>query len=205
MKKLLAVIALFLWFQPAWAGELSQAISAYRARNYEAAVAIIRPLAERGDPYAEFTLGAMYDNGIGVPRNFTLALSWYKRAGQQGLADAQYMAGRFYGGGRGVKQDIAKALFWLELAAAGGHPMAPLLRDQHYNQLKDRGAPARDGGRHRLAVPASHPAPLQHHALHLSELDAAARLDALRPAVLLSGLHPAAVQPRLLLAGVTGS
>lgn len=137
MKKLLAVIALFLWFQPAAAAELAQGISAYRARNYEAAVALIKPLAERGDPYAEFTLGAMYDNGIGVPRNLTLALSWYKRAGSQGLADGQYMAGRFYGGGRGVKQDIAKALFWLELAAAGGHPMAPLLRDQHYNQLKD--------------------------------------------------------------------
>ena len=138
MKKLLAVIALFLWFQPAAAGELSQGISAYRARNYETAVALIMPLAKRGDPYAAFTLAAMYDNGIGVPRNFDLALTWYKRAGAQGLADGQYMAGRFYGGGRGVKQDIAKALFWLELAAAGGHPLAPLLRDQHYNQLKDK-------------------------------------------------------------------
>jgi len=137
MKKLIAVIALFLWFQPAMAGELSQGISAYRARNYEAAVALIMPLAERGDPYAQFTLGAMYDNGVGVPRNFTLALSWYKRAGNQGLADGQYMAGRFYGGGRGVKQDPARALYWFELAASGGHPLAPLLRDQHYNQLKE--------------------------------------------------------------------
>lgn len=137
MKKLIAVIALFLWFQPAAAGELSQGISAYRARNYEAAVALIMPLAERGDPYAQFTLGAMYDNGVGVPRNFTVALSWYKRAGIQGLADGQYMVGRFYGGGRGVKQDPARALYWFELAASGGHPLAPLLRDQHYNQLKD--------------------------------------------------------------------
>ena len=138
MKKLLAVIALLLWIQPAAAGDLSRGIFAYRSGNYEKAVATIMPLAEQGNPYAQFTLGAMYDNGIGVPRNFVQALAWYKRAGAQGLADGQYMAGRFYGGGRGVKQDIAKALFWLELAAAGGHPMAPLLRDQHYNQLKDK-------------------------------------------------------------------
>ena len=136
MKRLVAVIALFLWFQPASAaGELSQALSAYRAKQYGTAVAILKPLAERGDPWAQYSLAVAYDDGFGVPRNFKLALEWYKRAGYQGLADAQYMAGRFYGGGRGVKQDPAKALFWLELAAAGGQPWAPLLRDQHYNQV----------------------------------------------------------------------
>ncbi|MCA3554132.1 tetratricopeptide repeat protein [Aestuariivirga sp.] len=135
MKKFIAAIALILWFQPAAAGELWRGVNAYNARNYAVAVAIMQQLAGRGDPYAEFTLGAMYDNGVGVPRNLTMALALYKRAGAQGLADGQYMAGRFYGGGRGVKQDIAKALFWFELAAAGGHPLAPLLRDQHFNQL----------------------------------------------------------------------
>ena len=137
MKRLLAVIALIFWLQPAEAGELAQGLSAYRRGHYEQAVALIKPLARQGDPFAEFTLGVMYDNGLGVPRNFTLALQWYKRAGIQGLADAQYMVGRFYGGGRGVKQSPATALYWFELAAAAGHPLAPLLRDQHWNQLKD--------------------------------------------------------------------
>jgi len=141
MKRFIAVIGLLFWLQPAAAGELSEGLSAYRSGQYGAAVALLKPLAAQGDPWAQYSLGVAYDDGFGVPRNFQLALEWYKQAGYQGLADAQYMAGRFYGNGRGVKQDPAKALFWLELAAAGGHPLAPLLRDQHYNQLKD---PVRD-------------------------------------------------------------
>lgn len=136
MKRLFAVLALLFLAAPACAGELAQGLSAYRVGNYEQAVALVRPAAERGDPYAEYSLGVMYDNGLGVPRDFALALTWYKRAAYQGLADAQYMTGRFYGNGRGVRQDPAAALFWLELAAAAGHPLAPLLRDQHYTQLK---------------------------------------------------------------------
>ena len=137
MKRIFAILALLFWLQPAHAGELSQGLSAYRAGNYPMAIALLKPLAQAGDPVAQYSLAVAYDDGFGVPRNFKLALEWYKRAGYQGLADAQYMAGRFYGNGRGVRQDPAKALFWFELASAGGFPLAPLLRDQHYNQLKD--------------------------------------------------------------------
>lgn len=137
MKRIAAIIALLFWFQSAHAGELAQGLSAYRAGNYGEAVALFRPLARQGDPWAQYSLAVAYDDGFGVPRNFALALEWYRKAASHGLADAQYMAGRFYGNGRGVKQDPAKALFWFELAAAGGHPLAPLLRDQHYNQLRE--------------------------------------------------------------------
>jgi TPR repeat protein len=137
MKRILVILAFLAWLQPAAAGELSRGLSAYRAGQYGAAVALLKPLAERGDPWAQYSLAVAYDDGFGVPRNFRLALEWYKRAGYQGLADAQYMAGRFYGNGRGVKQDPAKALFWFELATAGGHPRAALLRDQHYTQLRE--------------------------------------------------------------------
>ena len=137
MKRVLAILALLLWLQPALAGELARGYAAYRAGKYGEAVALLKPLAQAGDPWAQYGLAVAYDDGFGVPRNFKLALEWYKRAGSQGLADAQYMAGRFYGSGRGVKQDPAKALFWFELAAAGGQPQAPLLRDQHYNQLRE--------------------------------------------------------------------
>jgi TPR repeat protein len=137
MKRIVAILALLFWLQPAQAGELARGLSAYRAGNYGEAVALFRPLAQQGDPWAQYSLAVAYDDGLGVPRNFKLALEWYRRAGYQGLADAQYMTGRFYGNGRGVRQDPAKALFWFELAAAGGFPLAPLLRDQHYNQLKE--------------------------------------------------------------------
>lgn len=141
MRRWLALIVLCLWLGPAWAGELRQGVSAFRQGDYETAVLILKKLARQGDPYAQFSLGAMYDDGRGLPRNLKLALQWYKRAGAQGLADAQYMAGYFYGGGRGVRQDPAAALYWFELAAAGGHPLAGNLRDQHWSQLR---APVRE-------------------------------------------------------------
>lgn len=141
MRRILTFIVLLLWLQPAAASEYSSGIFAYRNGQYPRAVALLKPLALEGDPYAQFALGVMYDDGIGLPRNFTLALLWYKKSAAQGLADAQYMAGRFYGSGRGVKQDPAAALFWFELAAAAGHPLAPLLRDQQWNQMK---SPQRD-------------------------------------------------------------
>lgn len=137
MKRALALLAVLLaWSQPSLADGVSKGYYAYQQHRYDLAVALLKPLAEEGNPYAQFNLGALYDDGLGVPRNFTLALLWYRKAGSQGLADGQYMAGRFYGNGRGVKQDPAAALFWFELASAGGHPLAPALRDQHWNQLK---------------------------------------------------------------------
>ena len=105
MKRLFAAIALLIWIQPAHAGDLGQGLSAYRVGNYGQAAALIEPLAQQGDPFAQDSVAVLYDNGLGVTRNFSLALKWYKRAGYQGLADAQYMAGRFYGNGRGVRQD----------------------------------------------------------------------------------------------------
>lgn len=141
MKRLIALLALLLMAQPALAGQLAKGLSAYRFGHYDEAVALLKPLAVDGDPFAQFSMGVLYDDGLGVPRNFRLALLWYKKAASQGLADAQYMTGRFYGNGRGVKQDPAAALFWFELAAAAGHPLAPLQRDQHWNQLR---SPVRD-------------------------------------------------------------
>ena len=77
----------------------------------------------------------MYDEGRGLPQDFPRALSWYKKAARAGLVDAQYMVGRFYGRGRGVKQNPSAAFYWFNLAAAGGHPLAATLRDQHRHQI----------------------------------------------------------------------
>ena len=94
MKRIVAILVLLFWLQPAQAGELAQGLSAYRAGNYGAAVALLKPLARAGDPWAQYSLAVAYDDGFGVPRNFKLALEWYKRAGYQGLADAQITSRR---------------------------------------------------------------------------------------------------------------
>lgn len=135
MRTVLACAALFLAIHTAQAGDFERGVSAYRHGDYAGAVSLIEPLARHGDPFAQFALAVMYDDGRGRPQDFSKALAWYTRAARAGLVDAQYMAGRFYGRGRGVKQNPARAFFWFNIAAAGGHPHAARLRDQQRAQV----------------------------------------------------------------------
>lgn len=131
----MAAAMLLLAAASAAAADYKTGASLYRSGEYRAAVGVLKPLAEQGDVLAQFAIGAMYDDGRGLPQDFSLALKWYKKAAQAGLVDAQYMVGRFYGGGRGVKQNPSAAFFWFNLAASGGYPRAASLRDQHGLQI----------------------------------------------------------------------
>jgi hypothetical protein len=134
--RLLAVgLALWLAAAPAVASDFGQAASLYRSGKYERALEILQPMAASGDPYAQFTIGVMYDDGRGVPKNLKLAHHWYLRAARGGLADAQFMAGMFYAVGRGRPQDVERAYIWLDLAAAGGYPDAERARDQEMGEM----------------------------------------------------------------------
>ena len=42
MKRIVAILALLFWLQPAQAGELAQGLSAYRAGNYTTAIALLK-------------------------------------------------------------------------------------------------------------------------------------------------------------------
>ena len=80
-----------------------------------------RQAAERGEAWAQYNLGLMYDNGDGVPEDDTEAVKWYRKAAEQGLANAQYNLGVMYANGNGVPEDNVVAYMWLNLAAAQGH------------------------------------------------------------------------------------
>jgi TPR repeat protein len=131
--------AMLLWLllgcSVAWADDYGKAIKAYKKGEYEAALSFFMPSAKHGDPYSQFAIAVMYDDGVGKPQNFDRALEWYRRAAEGGLVDAQYMVGRFYGRGRGMPQNPDRALFWFNVAASGGHPDAPRLRDQQRSQV----------------------------------------------------------------------
>ena len=133
-------LALAVWMTALMTGlcradDYRKGVAAYRDGDYGYSVALLKPLAQSGDPYAQFAIAVMYDDGVGLPQNFTNALHWYRKAANAGLVDSQYMVGRFYGRGRGVKQDPATAFFWFNIATAGGHPYAARLRDQHMLQI----------------------------------------------------------------------
>ena len=112
---------------PAWAadGEWDQARTAHERGDYAAEVAIVRPLAEKGSPAAQFNLGVLYDQGKGVPQDDALAMQWYRKAAEQGLPQAQINLGIMYEQGQGMKADYVQAYFWYALADTQGDSQAP--------------------------------------------------------------------------------
>jgi putative methionine-R-sulfoxide reductase with GAF domain len=102
--------------QPAKAASQSPAPPTVAADSLEG----VRKLAEQGDPTAQFSVGARYATGEGVPQDYAEAVRWFSMAAEQGHVVSQATLGAYYWAGRGVPQDLVKAYFWSVLAQAAG-------------------------------------------------------------------------------------
>src|SRR5436305_8006906 len=108
---------------PASAQNVKAGIEAWQRADYSAAVAIWRPLAEKGDADAAFNLGQAYRLGRGVPTNLSIAKSWFERAARQNHVDAQTTLGLLLF----QNNDQAEGLKWLKAAAEQGEARALLV------------------------------------------------------------------------------
>jgi uncharacterized protein len=107
------------------AGPLEEATAAYDREEYGTALQLLRPLAEGGDPRAQYSLGNIYIRGNGVPQDYAEAMRWYRMAGEQGYGPAFTSLGDMYDAGQGVPRDYAEAMKWYDMAAEqreGGTP-----------------------------------------------------------------------------------
>jgi TPR repeat protein len=80
--------------------------------------------AEQGYASAQYNLGVMYDNGLGVAQDYKEAVKWFTKDAEQGYAEAQYNLGNMYNKGKGVLQDYKLAVKWLTKAAEQGYASA---------------------------------------------------------------------------------
>lgn len=78
--------------------------------------------AEQGDAVAQFDLGFLYDNGIGVAEDDEQAIYWYNRSAHGGDKVAQFNLATLYEMGEGVEQDYIQAYMWYYIASQKGHP-----------------------------------------------------------------------------------
>lgn len=85
---------------------------------------------EAGESNAQYIIGEMYYNGLGVKKDHAEAAIWIRKAAEQGLSEAQFVIGHMYYYGLGVKEDPEEALIWCRKAAKNGHIRARLLRDK---------------------------------------------------------------------------
>ena len=102
---------------PVLADALEDGIVAYHNKDYAKAVALWKPLADKGVAAAQYQLGTLYAEGRGVEQNDAIAAIWFQRAAEQGDAAAQYNLGASYSEGLGVTKDDTEAAKWFRRAA----------------------------------------------------------------------------------------
>src|SRR3954464_12834380 len=122
-KYLAGLICIAALSAPGSAQSVKAGIDAWQKTDYSAAVAIWRPLAERGDADAAFNLGQAYRLGRGVATNLGAAQTWFERAAKKGHVDAQATLGLllFQNGNQ------PEGLKWLKAAAEQGEARALLV------------------------------------------------------------------------------
>ena len=89
-------------------------------QNYKRAAQWFEEAAYNGIANAQYNLGVMYHQGIGVQKNTDSAFRWYHAAAEDGHVEAQYNLGIAYIEGIGVPYDAQRAASYFENAAQGG-------------------------------------------------------------------------------------
>lgn len=91
------------------------------------ATGLLKKIADRGHPDAQYFLADCYANGIGTrtgKQDFGQAYTYFVLAAKHGHPDAAYRAGTCYEKGWGCRKDTGKALQFYRKAAAQSHPGA---------------------------------------------------------------------------------
>lgn len=90
-------------------------------RGEDRTLAELRLKAEKGDAEAQYSLGVIYDLGIGMPKSYAESGQWYLKAASQGLAEAQFQLGvRYFEFGKKAKENYTTAFTWFYKAATQG-------------------------------------------------------------------------------------
>lgn len=96
------------------AGEL-----AAQEQNWVTALSNWEPLADQGNPRAQFYLAGIYDQGLGVPKDTELAVQWLIKSAKNGYPLAQFNLGNGFFK-RGEEKDFQQAALWWNAAAEQG-------------------------------------------------------------------------------------
>ena len=106
-----------------------QAISAYKDGDFTKASKIWLDLAKKNDPTAQYSLGRMYELGVGVNQNYEKAVYWYERAVKRGNANAQGSLAVLLAMGQGIERNLVDSYVMSSLAAYGSDKWSIELRE----------------------------------------------------------------------------
>lgn len=112
---------------PATAVNGPNKVEAQKEELMKEATGLLKKIADRGHPDAQYFLADCYANGIGTrtgKQDFGSAYTYFVLAAKHGHPDAAYRAGTCYEKGWGCRKDTGKALQFYRKSAAQSHPGA---------------------------------------------------------------------------------
>jgi TPR repeat protein len=105
---------------------LQKGLAAFEAKAYAQAIALLKPLAEKGDPEAQCLMGNVYHLGLGLTPNLSEAVRWYRKSAEQGYGVASNnLAGIILVGEHGELPNRREAEYWYEKAREQGFLQTP--------------------------------------------------------------------------------
>ena len=110
---------------PLLAQTMDDATKVIAAGRHADAAKMLQPLADGGDPRAQYELGNLYYHGQGLPEDEKLALFWWKKAAAYGHVESMYQLANAYLFGteaaKFVPDPDREAAIWYFQAASAGH------------------------------------------------------------------------------------
>ena len=106
------------------ASAVSLGVTAFRREQYAVARAFLQEPIKDGNAEAQFTLGLIYWQGLGFPKNGKESIRLFMLAAEQGHARALNVLGYSFERGIGIPTDIEKAIHWYREAVKEDEPRA---------------------------------------------------------------------------------
>jgi len=75
----------------------------------------MRRSGDNGNVDAQFNMGTVYQNGMGVDKDPKAAAAWFQKAAEAGDSGALMQLSRAYAGGNGVPEDPVRAYMLLDV------------------------------------------------------------------------------------------
>ena len=108
MKRLVQIsLILLLAFVVGCANEFNDGMDAFKQKKYKIAFEKWKPLAEQGHDDAQYKIGKLYREGLGVGQDYVEAYKWYYIVGKKG-----------YGGGYKYMKMIRREINPAQVARA---------------------------------------------------------------------------------------
>ena len=109
-----------------WADAYLRGFQAIEERDYKTALYYLSFFAANGDTKANYNLGIMYRDGLGVEKDDVQSLTHFIEAAENGHMLGNYAVGLAFLTGKGVDIDAEAAIHYLSEAALLGHAISPV-------------------------------------------------------------------------------